>query len=245
MKATYLAFSMALAALLVTSCRKDKHEQPGPSSPALLVIKVDRPYLSIAQVDSAFATWTVNGQQQRIQLNKHNDSLSVPINRFQNGSGQLELHIFANKKYRNQYSSEFLFKKAVTIEGNTSIGFSGPASFLDPAWFPRVDLKDAIGHRAIVALRPEDPFFLIKSPGHATLEYTVDRGYWKTVGGIALAGRDVWTCNNACTDVPNEQHFLSLPGRIGNKPWNHISIAILFVVDDIGGGWILDFEEDI
>lgn len=231
---------------LFIGCSKDDDNLPSPTpEKSLLSIKLNQQYLPPAQVDSAFAFWNVNGVQQQFRLNVSNDSLIADLKLFNEGTGELTLQIFSGKKYYNNYKGEFTSKKAITLEKNKSASFKAPASFFDTAWMPRVLLKDAIGHQALVGLRPDDPFFLVKKPEHDYYRLAVDRGYWKTSGGIQLAGRDVWECNSDCTDVENSDYFKSLPGRIGTKPWNHISITILFQTNDSGEGWILNLEHDI
>jgi hypothetical protein len=130
------------------------------------------------------------------------------------------------------------------MQKNTSLHYEGPSSFSDAGWFPRVQLKDQIGHEAVVALRPDDAYFFVRDPGHAVIQLKVGRAYWQTVGGVFFAGGDLWTCTQNCNYVANEEHFKSLPQRIGNKPWNHISITILFETDVNGGGSVLSLEYD-
>lgn len=237
-----IGISCLLISLLLSGvgCKKDPAVTP-PAKTPVLSVQLTQPYLRGTQVDSAFVTWKSNGAEQRIKMEQRNDSLVVPMSVFTEGNGELTIHIFANKKYSNQYLGQWLLRKTVRLEKTKTTSYAGPVSFFDTDWFPRVELKDAIGHEATIALRPDDPYFIVKNPGHPIQQLTVDRGYWKTIGGIQLAGRDVWQCNSNCTDIANEEHFKSLPQRIGTKPWNHISIVVLFQVDD-NGGWIIDLE---
>lgn len=231
------------ATLLVTSCRKTANENnPAPPAKKFFSVKLNQAYMGSADVDSAFAYWKINGQKQRIRLSKSNDSLYTEMANFTEGTGELTVHVFSNKKYSNQYYGQWVSVKTVSLQKTNAASFNGPSSFYDADWFPRVHLKDAIGHEATIALRPDDAYFLVKDPNHALVKLTVDRGYWKTVGGIQLAGRDVWQCYSNCTGTANTEFFKSLPGRIGTKPWNHISIVILFEVDEEGLGWIIDLE---
>jgi hypothetical protein len=215
-----------------------------------LSIKLNTQYLSGAQVDSAFAIWTIENQQpQRIKMTVQNDSLLAGMKLFNEGAGRLVIHIFSNKKYRNQYYGQWLSEVSVALKKDKPKSYNGPTGFFDAGWFPRVDLKDGIGHRAIIALRPDDPYFIIKDPGHAVKELVIERGYWKTVGGVQLAGSAVYKCRNACLGVENTTYFTTLPGRIGTTPWNHISIYILFDSFENGGGggyaWGLELEYDL
>ncbi|MBL7745572.1 MAG: hypothetical protein JNN00_19025 [Chitinophagaceae bacterium] len=228
--------------LVATACKKDP-APPAPPSKALLSVKLDQPYLTTTQVDSAFAIWKTNGQEQRIKLIISNDSLLAETAVFNEGNGELTLHIYSNKKYRNQYPGEWVSHKNISIHKTKAVSYTGPASFYDAAWFPRVDLKDAIGHRAIIALRPDDAYFLVKDPGHALFKLVVARGYWNTTGGVHYIGGNTWECNTQCTGVANEEFFSTLPQRIGNKAWNHISVTILFSTDG-NGGWLLTLEHE-
>lgn len=234
-----------LAVILILSgagCRKDKADN-SPTRTPVLSVQLTQPYLRGTQADSAFAVWKTNGAEQRIRMEQRNDSLVAPMNVFNEGEGELTVHIFSNKKYNNQYAGQWLLRKTVRLEKTKTTSYAGPSSFFDTDWFPRVELKDATGHEATIALRPDDAFFIVKDPGHPVQRVTVDRGYWKTIGGIQLAGREVWQCNSGCTGVANEDYFKTLPQRIGTKPWNHISIVVLFEVDD-NGGWIIDLEHE-
>jgi len=238
-------FTLILGLLLsFSSCNK------GPVCPPVVVasvlsVKLHQAYLPAAQVDSAFATWKINGSEQKVRLQLSGDSLKADINSWQEGNGTLTLHIYANKKYGNQFLGQWVSTKQLSIQKNTFLHYAGPQSFSDAAWFPRVQLRDEIGHEAVVALRPDDAYFFVKNPGHAFLRLTVDRAYWKTGGGVFLAGELIWRCTQNCTDVVNEDYFNSLPQRIGNIPWNHISIIILFETDINGGGPVLSLEQDI
>lgn len=239
--------SIAFCAFLLSAC-SDKDLEPGQPvnpGPALLSVKLGSQYLSAAKVDSAIAIWKLNGQEQRFKMIVRNDSLITPMEPFQEGTGQLLIYVYSNIKYRNQYLGEFAFRKTVALQKTQGLSYNGPVSFNDAAWFPRVELKDGIGHRAVVALRPDDPYFMVEDPEwHNVYEYVVDRSYWKTVGGIQFVGGNTWECKNNCTGVDNEEFFANLPARIGDRPWNHISIYILFSTDQ-NGGWAINLEHEI
>jgi hypothetical protein len=236
---------VAIAAILLsTGCSKEDDNIPAPAN-SLLSVKFNQNYLTNAEVDSAYALWNVNGLEQKIKLSISSSSLLAEMKQFNEGTGELTLQIFSNKKYYNSYKGEFTSKNTVTLQKNKAVSFNAPASFFDTAWMPRVLIKDGIGHSALLGLRPDDPFFIVKKPAHDYYRIAVDRGYWKTSGGIQLAGRDVWECNSDCTDVENNDYFKTLPGRIGTKPWNHISVTILFQTNDSGEGWVLNLEHDI
>lgn len=243
----YSIASIVFCALILSACSDKDLEPRNPVNPgpALLSVKLSQQYLSAARVDSAFATWNLNNQEQRIKMIVRNDSLLTEMTSFNEGNGQLTIHVYSNIKYSNQYFGEFVFRKTVAFQKTQGLSYNGPASFKDAAWFPRVELKDGIGHSAVVALRPDDPYFMVEDPQwHNVYEYVVDRSYWKTVGGIQFAGGNTWKCKNNCADVDNEQFFNDLPARIGSRPWNHISIYVQYSTDP-NGGWAIGMEHDI
>lgn len=239
-----LNLTWLVAVILMAGCSKDDDGIANPST-AYLSVKLNQTYLTNTQIDSAFAVWKTNNQQQRIELVLRNDSLIADINSFNEGNGELTLQIFSNKKYYNSFKAEFISKKEWTIQKNKPAAFDAPASFFDNAWLPRVLIKDGIGHEAVVGLKPGDAYFIIKKPPHDYYRLAVDRGYWKTKAGIQLAGRGVWECMENCTGIANEDFFEFLPFRIGTKPWDHISVMVLFQTTDSGEGWVLNFEHDI
>lgn len=240
-KSGYAAF---LIIICITSCKKESIIDSPPVT-NYLSVKMNPIFLTALQVDSAFAIWKTDTDTQRLQFSISNDSLLIDMKELNEGSGELSFEIFSNIKYLNQYPGQWFGKKNIILQQSKALSYKGPDSFNDADWFPRVELKDGIGHAAIVALRPDDPYFMVKNPDHPSLRLTVDRGYWKTVGGVQFAGGNTWTCANDCFNVPNENFFASLPTRIGEKPWNHISIIILFEVNNEGGGWVLNFEYNL
>lgn len=241
-----MKFFLAAVVIILLSgiggCKKDSPDlHTGNKS---LSIKLNETYLGAAQIDSAFALWKTKNGEQRIKFRTSNDSLLIDMDQFTEGEGELFFFIYSNKKYSNQYYGQWFAARNAVMLKTKNLNYQGPVSFYDAGWYPRVQLNDAIGHEAIIALRPDDAYFIVKNPGHTLTRLVVDRGYWKTVGGIQLAGRDVWECMANCTGKINNDFFKSLPGRIGNKPWNHISIAILFEINDNGEGWILSLEHE-
>lgn len=230
--------------LFLNACRKDNLPPPQETKPGELSVKLQAGYLSSAQVDSAFIIWTINGQVHLERMEIRNDSLLYPLKNLPEGKGELCLHIFSNKNYSRQYPGQWLLKKNLQLKRNNSLALQGPDSFYDQDWLPRVELSDAIGHAAVIALRPDDAYFMIKDPGHEIYSLAVDRSYWQTKDGIALAGRDIWSCQQSCTDREENEFFKTLPGRIGDKPWNHISIYVLFEINAGGEGWVLSLEHE-
>lgn len=237
---------LALILLLsFVSCRKD-HEVVIPPQKGHLSVNLAEQYLGAAQVDSAIATWTVGEEKNQVRMLVRNDSLIAELEQFREGNGTLIIQVFSNKKFGNQYKSQWLFQNATQINRKKDLGFEGPASFFDSGWKPRVDLTDAIGHRAIIGMRPDDAYFKIVGVGPEVKSLTVDKSYWKTTGGVQLAGQGIWKCSNACTDcsgnVENDEYFKMMPDHMKNAPWNHISLIVLYETNQTGMGWLLTLE---
>ncbi|MEI9943362.1 MAG: hypothetical protein WDN26_04005 [Chitinophagaceae bacterium] len=218
---------LAVTSILFASCKKDPViKQPVPADKTILSVKLNTAYLNGAKVDSAFATWKTNDREQRVKMLVRNDSLITEMNQFSAGNGKMAVYIYSNKKFSNQYLSHWILRKDISIQPSAGVPNNGPASFFDSNWLPRVEIKDGIGHAAIIGLRPDDSYFLVKKVQHKVIKLVVDKGYWKTIGGIQGVGQGIWECKTGCTsaegDVENTNFFDFIPGQIGNKVWNHI-----------------------
>lgn len=234
-----------LLLLLGSSCKKDPVQQPVAAS-ALLSVKLQPAFLGAVHADSVTATWKQGAATQIIRMQVRNDSLLAPLASFAEGQGELSIRIFSNKKLSNQYYTEWIFKRNITIEKSKTISYPGPQTFFDTSWLPRVLLADAVGHVALLGLRPDDPYFLVKDLQQNVVSLSVEKAYWQTKGGIQQAGGGVFTCKTGCLnsngDVENAQFFRFLPTQIGTRIWNHISLTVLFEIDPNGGGWLLTLE---
>lgn len=225
---------------LWSSCtKKPVCPEPEPVNKTLAVA-LDKSYLGADVVDSAFAIWELNGQSTQFYLTNSHDTLSTDISKFQAGSGTLTLKIFSRLKFGVQYLSQWVSSQQATITTGKGLLITGPVSFSDLHWKPRVELKDAVGHFAVVALRPDDPYFFIKSVPGNLKSVIVARDYWRTGGGVNHIAGGEWECRSNCVNekghIENTQFFSSLPAKIGTNTWNHIEIAILYVEDQWGGG---------
>jgi hypothetical protein len=239
-----LLYIIACTALLA-SCNKHNDTPPVTGPPvvkSLFSIKLNPQFLGSAKTDSAIATWKKGNVEKRIHMQVQHDSLVADIALFDEGQGELVVYLYSNIKLRNQYYTEWVFKKTLLMEKTKPVGYSGPQTFFDAAWLPRVELFDAIGHRAVLGLRPEDPYFLVKKLPHTVVKLTVAKEYWK---GIQQIGGGEWNCATGCTnasgDVENSNFFSFLPGQIGAKAWNHISVGVIYAVDH-NSGWVLTLE---
>lgn len=243
--------ALAICFFVASSCRKNPSEQPVPPvESAGFVVTLDKACMPGSQIDSAFATWEVNGQKQIIKLQKDNDTLKAPISNFHEGNGRMTLHLYSAIKFQNQYLSQWFHEKQVTIQHSHRIKLNGPTGFHDGQWKPRVLLKSgsALNLQALVALRPDDPYFLVKNLGMNVLKITVARNFWNTIAGVRQVGGGEWVCSTGCTDadrnVENQEYFKFLPTQIGTKAWNHIEIVVLYETDRWGGGPVLAMDHE-
>jgi len=235
----HILIAAAFLLILGSSCKKTISPDPEIRQRNFSV-ELDKSYLGSALVDSAIAVWNINGQQKRVVLSNHNDTLSADINQFEAGSGILTIQVFSKLKFGNSYLSQWVFNQQATITQKAGLAIAGPKGFSDLRWKPRVELKDGIGNFAVVALRPDDPYFFVKNIPANLKSIVVGRDYWKTGGGVFHVGGGEWKCNTNCTnndgDVENVQFFSFLPVQMGAVPWNHVEIAVLYVLDQWGGG---------
>ena len=246
MTARLLYFSIFV--ILISSCKKTPVVLP-PAAPAVVTVLLKHPYMAADKVDSAVATWTVGNIKQTFTLHLHNDKLSAPFDTLTAGSGKLEVTVYSKIKFNHFYSSRWVQAKEFTNNGKTNLVMEGPAAFTDATWSPRVVLKDGVGNLAVVAMRPDDPYFYVRNVKDDVMELVVARNYWRTKGGVSqVAGRE-WHCKTNCRnenkDVVNTEFFKFLPTQIGTRTWNHIEIVILYIDQPWGGGYVLDFNFDV
>lgn len=241
MKSFFLPFAFLLL-LISSSCKKDPVISK-PITKTLFTIKLDQQYFGSSGVDSAFVTWETNGLSQKILLEKSNDSLIAQMDQFNEGTGKLSLKVFSNKKFRNQYKTQFIGIRDASLQKTKAINFNGPTSLLDMDWKPRVELWDVIGHSAIIGVRPDDPYFLVKDVKAEVIKLTVDKSFWK---GLNMAGQGIFECRSGCSgNIENSTAFSHLPGQIGSKEWNHIEIYVLYEKSLSGEGWVLSLTHDL
>ncbi|MBS1660039.1 MAG: hypothetical protein JST68_03205 [Bacteroidetes bacterium] len=240
------ALLAAILSISLLSCKKSDDVNPPVEHAPRLSVRLTEQYLQGSNIDSAWVTWKTDDQIQRIGMQLRKDSLIADIHQLKEGVGELKIHLFSNKKINNQYPTQWVLTKKINLRHASPASYAGPVSFFDSAWLPRVALKDGIGHKGTVGLRPEDPYFLIEDLQPALYSLTVDKGYWNTIGGISWGGGKTWTCAGECIrnrkTIEDESFFGDIPGRIGAKSWNHISIVILYEIDKNGGGWTLSLE---
>jgi hypothetical protein len=252
MKSTTIILHLLLGVLLLSSCRKDPVQQPEtpqpPKDSTVLAINLNDFYMPASKIDSAVAVWEQNGTRQEIKLATVQSKLTANLKKFNEGTGKLTLTLFAKMKFGNHVSSQWILEKEMAINHNTSAVFSAPGNFNDMLWSPRAVLKDGVGHVAIVALRPDDPYFQIKDVPADLAKIVVYRGYWNVSGGVRLVSGREWECFTGCRNpngsIENNEFFSFFPTSIGNKAWNHIEIIILY---EEPNGWasILDLNHTL
>jgi hypothetical protein len=201
-----------------------------------MAVNLDNLYIPSNRIDSAIATWNmgIHHQEIRLVMNIEQNKLTANLEKFMEGTGKLTITLFSQKRFGNHRSSEFVMEKDLAIDHKNSVAFSAPASFNDMSWSPRAVLADGIGHVAVVALRPDDPYFMVKGVPANLTKMVVYRSYWNTAGGGRLiAGRE-WECSTGCSNsngnIENKQFFSFLPAAIGNSAWNHIEIVLKYEV---------------
>ena len=216
--------------LAATACKKEKPPLSPPTEKAARIsVKLNSNYLAPANVDSAILIWENNGnvQQQKMQLS--NDTLFTGLKNLHYGQGQLTVQVFSTIALRNR-KLQWEKRTALTLMTNKSVNLDAPFHYDDPAWNPRVILVDEpTKFTAIVALRPSDPYFMLKNvPIGFKIE--LERNYVAIPGGAHIVGGGLWKCNTVCTDergvIENREFFLPLPAKIGGQQWKMVEVGI-------------------
>lgn len=213
---------------IIGGCNKAKENPfPGDKNPRVAV-KLNSHYLPAGKVDSAIVTWNINGQIQQERMQVSGDTLFTEISKLSKGSGRLTIQLFSSVQLRQQ---NLQWEKGVdaTLK-DVSMNITAPVDIDDPAWFPRVIMIDPpTKFTAIVALRPADPYFLLKNvPTGYKIE--LERKYAAVPGGAVIVGSGLWKCNAVCTDargiIENREFFSGLPSQIGQRQWKMVEIGI-------------------
>jgi hypothetical protein len=252
MKPKAIVIHLLLSILFFSSCRKEKESALPPGPPAedtpILAINLNDAYMPATKIDSAIAVWETNGSKKEIKLTIEDRKLTTNLKQLSEGTGKLTLKLFSKIKFGTHYSSQWILEKEMAIDHNKSSLFSAPGNFNDMLWSPRAVLKDGVSRVAVVALRPDDPYFFIEDVPDGLEKIIVYRGYWNTIGGVRnIAGRE-WECTTGCInsggDIENKDFFSFLPSQIGNRAWNHIEIIILYEESN-GWAYILDLNHNL
>jgi hypothetical protein len=225
----YIVFTYLTIMLLVTACKKDNINPRNPEVNPLLSVLLNSQYMPAAKIDSAIAIWEINGKAQKQSLHFSGDTLIARLLKFSQGDGQLTIQLYTKTRVRDK-NLQWEKRVNINVKHNESINISGPSGLQEISWFPRVILIDqATGFTAIVALNPNDPYFLLKNIPARWNKFEVERGYYKIPGGAESVGKGYWKCTS-CADVTgtveNREFFMSLPGQINNRPWRMVEIGV-------------------
>lgn len=231
--------------LILFGCIKTPVCPPPEVQPGALTIQPDSNYLG-AEVDSAVAIWQTGEVVKQFLLVSNNGVWKTGLQEFPSGDGILTIILFTHMKFGGQYLSQWVTQRRIEIRPSDQIQITGPKNFLDVLWKPRVELKDQAGHSAVVAMRPDDSYFLIKQPPQGVKKMLVGREYWKTGSGMSRSGGGEWQCATNCTNlqgnIENSQFFSFLLAQIGDKPWNYVEVTVVYEMDQWGGGWVLSLN---
>jgi len=229
---------------LFCACKKQPGHLPTPAPPSgentRIAIKLNSNYLSEEKVDSAILVWETAGQVQRKKMQRSNDTLFTMLNNLNRGEGRLTIQIYSKAAVRGQ-NLQFEKRMDTILKESESINLPAPTGYDDPVWLPRVILIDNFTHfTAIIALRPADPYFLLKNvPSGFKIE--LERNYTVIPGGAESVGGGLWKCNSVCTDengiIENRDFFKLLQSKIGNRQWKMVEVGVgLFGPNNSSGG---------
>ncbi|HEV7331209.1 MAG TPA: hypothetical protein VGN63_09230 [Flavisolibacter sp.] len=212
------------------ACKKETTPSPAPTEKnARLAIKLNSNYLAPANVDSAILLWEINGKVQQETMQLSNDTLFTALNKLDAGNGRLTVQVFSNINVRNR-KLQWEKRTELEVKQNQSVNLDAPLHYDDPDWYPRVIMVDEpTKFTAIVALRPGDPYFLLKNvPAGYKIE--LERNYVATPGGARIVGGGLWKCNTVCTDergmIENREFFIPLPAQIREQEWKMVEVGI-------------------
>ena len=235
--------------ILFSACKKEEVNRPDPTVPEeknhRIAIKLNSSYLPAEKVDSAVILWETNGQVQQEIMQRSNDTLFTKLTHLAKGEGRLTIQLFTKIELRQRHL-QWEVRKDTVLKENVSFHLAAPTHYDDPAWFPRVILIDPwTKFTAIVALRPADPYFLLKNvpPG---FKIELERNYTAVPGGAVIVGGGLWKCNTVCTDergiIENREFFKPLKTQIGNREWKMVETGVGLFGPNHSSGGVLYFN---
>lgn len=237
---------MALAAFLFASCSKDPVSKPGTKpapgeqQPSVkeLRLALNDAYLPLAKVDSAVAIWAVNGTTKTVKLQVADGVLKTSLAQFTNpGSGTLTVQLFTQLTVDGQ-PLQWEYRTGYTLDYTTSVLLTAPTGISDPQWKPRVIFRydNSMGSKfsAVIALRPNDPYFELKGvePIYAK-KIEIRRSFHDKATGQIVFSRG-WVCEQAgCLDqttwsVVDRSHFLNLAEQLDGRQWDQLRVEAYF-----------------
>ncbi|MCW3106046.1 MAG: hypothetical protein JWQ09_552, partial [Segetibacter sp.] len=176
--------ALALSVTLFNSCKKD-HQGTGQLpivKEERIAVKLNSTYVPAAKIDSAIAIWEINGQLQQERMQVSNDTLFTDVKKFTAGNGRLTVQLYTKNELR-QRRLQWEKRSDINLKHTESTTWNAPADLKDATWFPRIIMIDnPTSFTAIIALRPADPYFLLKNvPAGYKIE--LERGYYLIPGG--------------------------------------------------------------
>jgi hypothetical protein len=222
-----------MSIVLLIACKKEITQPAPPPVPQeenpRLAIKLTTDYLPAAKIDSAILLWELNGQVQQAKMQLSNDTLFTETKNLTRGSGRLTVQIFSNVVLRYR-KLQWEKRTDLTLKDKESVNWKAPANYDDADWNPRVILVDAASQfTAIIALRPTDPYFLLKNvpPG---FKIELERNYTRIPGGAEIVAGGLWKCNTVCTDdrgmIENREFFRPLATQIIGREWKMVETGV-------------------
>ncbi|HYK55678.1 MAG TPA: hypothetical protein VEV15_04305, partial [Flavisolibacter sp.] len=186
-----------LSIILLAACEKQPLSPPVEKNHRI-AIKLNDTYLAAEKIDSALLFWEINGKVQTQRLQLSHDTLFTETKHLDKGTGVLTVQLFTSIELR-QRKLQWEKRTDLTLKDGQSIDWAAPLNFEDNNWFPRVIMIDApTNFTAIVALRPDDAYFLLKNVP-AGFKIELERHYVATPGGAVIVGGGLWKCNTVCT----------------------------------------------
>lgn len=233
---------IALAAVLFASCSKEAVSAPGqgpepPQATQELRVSLNEAYLPLAKVDSALMIWEAYGASQVVKLQAAGGVLKTSLAHFNNqGTGTLTIQLFTQVKMEGQ-PLQWEHRAAYTLDHRQPVQLAAPASIADPQWQPRVvfNYDNFMGSRfkAIVGLRPHDPYFELKGvEPYFAQKIEIKRSFHDKGSGQLVFSRG-WVCEQAsCLDAKgnlvNREHFRNLDEQLEGRQWDEFRVEAYF-----------------
>lgn len=238
---------LLLALLTFQSCNKDGATVvPAPADPdRILTVLLNPDYLPAEKIDSACLIWkNTDGSADSVLLDAINGNLQVSFDRLPDMETEYRLQLYTSlnlSMHRLLWEKKFV----ATLVSQFAVNVAAPVELNDVNWLPRIMLNDQTGLLAFSGIRPTDPYFEVCKVHRSWQQITVDRSYWNTIGGVQHVAGGVWKGTgvlDATGSYRNDNFFSFIPEQIGNQPWNHIEIIMLFTNDTNTETRLMDFN---
>lgn len=229
--------------MLLGACKKDKGEDNPPPTLGNLEIRLAAAYMPADKIDSAIVVWEVNSNSKTVRLKISGDTLRAPLENFTEGNGLMTIQLYTKVKV-NQVDLQWEKRWQFQLQHDQPVILQGPVNYEDKDWMPRVILiEPTIKFIAILAVRPEDPYFRLKNLPAGWPYIEMERGYYKIPGGIEYAGYGYYKCNGTCgSDVEDRTFYANMGAMVGNKTWTSLWMGVgLFSKTDLTS-WSVSFN---